>query len=146
MAQTEAQKHLFGDEKCIRILCIVSDSDTNSNVNVWKNGSRQSKAGNEDPDRKTKVMKSHNDNLSSIPNYSNNISKRCYRPSSASHLYICHKLKLYMAFFSTKRNASGKVDLNVYQKYTAADQKLGYGTCFDTVYEYVRMDNSTERA
>ncbi|XP_024013606.1 uncharacterized protein LOC112087825 [Eutrema salsugineum] len=87
-----------------------------------------------------------NDYFSETPTYPANYFRRRFRMNKQLFLRIVEKLSNEVRYFRQKKDALGRPGLSPLQKCTAVIRLLAYGTAADTVDEYLRLGEKTDRA
>lgn len=130
----------YEDDDFEEILQLLDDADEEP---VRRGGSRAGRGRNLDRKREQGAQQLHEDYLCENPTYPEHVFYRRFRVSRQIFFNICNALEAKYPFFQTRKDATGRVGFNVYQKCTAALRQLAYGVSADAVDEYLRMGEST---
>src|SRR5262249_16986531 len=85
----------------------------------------------------------YRDYFADNPVYTDYHFRRRFRMHRPLFLRILNAIEAYDLFFVQRRNSAGNLGLSSLQKVTAAMRMLAYGVSADSVYDYVRIGEST---
>ncbi|KAL6537927.1 hypothetical protein OROHE_012214 [Orobanche hederae] len=83
------------------------------------------------------------DYLGENPTYPDYLFRRRFRMCKNLFLRLVNAVEAHDEFFHQNKDATGRLGMSALQKCTAAMRMLAYGTCADSVDEYLRMSEST---
>lgn len=134
----------FQDDNIVDIVGeLLESSDEDEDATRKHGGSRPGKAANIDRSRQLFAESLHRDYFSSDPVYPAHLFERRFRLTRDIFVKIVDKLQTNDRYFVQRKDCTGTLGLNAYQKCTAAMRMLAYGGAADAVDEYVRLAEST---
>lgn len=122
------------------IMELIYDSESDENV---IRGSRPGKSANLDRGRADGATQLYRDYFSPNPTYPEHMFSRRFRLSRQSFIDICNKLEQTNRYFQQRKDCTGLLGFNKYQKCTAAMRMIAYGVSGDAVDDYLRISSST---